>query len=431
MNFVEIIANEKKPKLTGGRRGSATLQNGNNAVSSNLVPVSHLPPSAGSLASVMSNLKPKALKSVLQHPSEHQAEFNKLLKNAPPAPTPIAGGKRRGRPKKGGAIVVNPDGTTKGVGSDDPNFWSRMPKKGGAYLGPDGKVHTPKNGLIGATKGGKMSKLVPRHGHGANTQIGTNYQLGQFGGAIQPIGNTASTLSPVLSIGSVGAGRKCAGKRPKGKNLKKLIDIMVKARNHLHGDGFWGDAWDSVKGIAQGLYHEFGPQIFEASKETLLDALKEGAKHYITGGKMDGGDFWGDVWNGVKAFGTMLWDVLKEVLNSEIVKEIQHEILKMGLTAAKEYAGAYLAGTTGAGFTPPPGMKPIGSDPRTWSPIWGAHPYRMPDDDYKFKGGKRKQAPHSGEKPKSKRGAIVSKIMKEKGLSLPMASKYVKEHGLY
>jgi hypothetical protein len=29
------------------------------------------------------------------------------------------------------------------------------------------------------------------------------------------------------------------------------------------------------------------------------------------------------------------------------------------------------------------------------------------------------------------RGAIVSKIMKEHGLSLPMASKYVKEHGLY
>ena len=32
---------------------------------------------------------------------------------------------------------------------------------------------------------------------------------------------------------------------------------------------------------------------------------------------------------------------------------------------------------------------------------------------------------------KSDRGAIVSKIMREKGLSLPQASKYVKEHGLY
>jgi hypothetical protein len=35
-----------------------------------------------------------------------------------------------------------------------------------------------------------------------------------------------------------------------------------------------------------------------------------------------------------------------------------------------------------------------------------------------------------GKKP-SARGAIVKRIMKEKNLSLPMASKYVKEHGLY
>lgn len=42
--------------------------------------------------------------------------------------------------------------------------------------------------------------------------------------------------------------------------------------------------------------------------------------------------------------------------------------------------------------------------------------------------GRKKSA--SPRKP-SERGAIVSKIMKEKGLSLPQASKYVKEHGLY
>jgi hypothetical protein len=35
-----------------------------------------------------------------------------------------------------------------------------------------------------------------------------------------------------------------------------------------------------------------------------------------------------------------------------------------------------------------------------------------------------------GKKP-SARGAIVRKVMKEQGLSLPQASKYVKEHGLY
>jgi hypothetical protein len=38
---------------------------------------------------------------------------------------------------------------------------------------------------------------------------------------------------------------------------------------------------------------------------------------------------------------------------------------------------------------------------------------------------------NKGGKKSSARGAIVKKVMREKGLSLPQASKYVKEHGLY
>jgi hypothetical protein len=36
-----------------------------------------------------------------------------------------------------------------------------------------------------------------------------------------------------------------------------------------------------------------------------------------------------------------------------------------------------------------------------------------------------------GKRAPSARGAIVKKVMAEHGLSLPQASKYVKEHGLY
>jgi hypothetical protein len=49
----------------------------------------------------------------------------------------------------------------------------------------------------------------------------------------------------------------------------------------------------------------------------------------------------------------------------------------------------------------------------------GSYP---PDLSTVYKGGKR---------GKGARAEIVKKVMKEKGLSLPMASKYVKEHGLY
>jgi hypothetical protein len=47
------------------------------------------------------------------------------------------------------------------------------------------------------------------------------------------------------------------------------------------------------------------------------------------------------------------------------------------------------------------------------------------------KGGRKPSAPPSGKKRVSARGAIVSKIMKAKGLNLPQASKYVKENNLY
>jgi len=47
-----------------------------------------------------------------------------------------------------------------------------------------------------------------------------------------------------------------------------------------------------------------------------------------------------------------------------------------------------------------------------------------------FKGG-RKQLPQSGIKRVSARGAIVAEVMKQHGLSLPQASSFVKQHGLY
>jgi hypothetical protein len=47
-----------------------------------------------------------------------------------------------------------------------------------------------------------------------------------------------------------------------------------------------------------------------------------------------------------------------------------------------------------------------------------------------FKGG-RKQLPQSGAKRVSARGAIVAEVMKKHGLSLPQASSYVKQNGLY
>jgi hypothetical protein len=452
MNFVEII--DKQPRLSGGRRGNANLQPGGTNVNSSLVPISQLPASAGSLADVMATLKPKKAK------------------------------------KSAGAVPQAEDMS-----------WKRI--------------------------AGKMSSLIPPHGHGASTQIGTNYKLGQFGGSMtQPIGNLAPTLSPALSVGSVGAGRAKKGGLPKGKNIVNFLKTMVKAKKQMSGSGFLEDAWKEVKNVVIGLYHEFGPQIFNEINH-LKDAILQGAGRYIKG--MEGGDFWSDVWDGLKSVGRTIFNSLKDLLNSDFFKEIEHELLQAGLEIGKDALagwlwGAGMPGGDGHGvrtiggtmiFDPKSGkyidvnnritpkmpgnqnkpkygyggdmdmpdmpvykmkggksIKPIGSDPKTWTPsnlpvpgkIPGSDPStyspiinnnvpgNKPDDFIKLiddaikkgkitkeqgemmkrnrlnlDGGKKQ----SGVKRTNARGAIVSKIMKEKGLSLPMASKYVKEHGLY
>jgi hypothetical protein len=499
---------------------------GTNAYNSNLVPVSKLPPSAGSLASVMASLKKGRGRKkgsgliddqiVLKNPENNLKRYAELVNQSPDAPIPQEivdaeneyeskkGGKRkRGRPKKGGAVPK----------AEDMELSGRI--------------------------GGKMSKLVPRHGHGANTQIGTNYQLGQFGGAIQPIGNTASTLSPVLSKGSVGAGRKCGG-----KHLMKLVRLMVKGRNHLHGDGLTGDALNRIMMLVKKLYVEFGDKIGD---DKFLDYLKKEAEDYITGRYEGGGMPLISV--GTKtmlaslfSIGKSLFTQLVKALGPELIREITKEIAKKGIGLAVDYAeqklgivkkpdgdiqvknptpatgsgmpganghgvrkigggivkmgssplemeiqhyfdthpngnfvefdyfleslipkygadaihffekmfakkfgntGSGMPGANGHGVRKMKSKKLIGSDPSTYTPKAGGYTpihriVETKDGGYtpihrivETKDGGRKQLPHSGEKRNKARGAIVSEVMKKHHLSLPMASKYVKEHGLY
>ena len=83
-------------------------------------------------------------------------------------------------------------------------------------------------------------------------------------------------------------------------------------------------------------------------------------------------------------------------------------------------------------YYPPPAtggvLKRKGGATISLEPVGGAMDgeYRsgLSADTARRVGGRKKRAP-------SARGAIVSKVMREKGLSLPQASKYVKDNGLY
>jgi hypothetical protein len=77
----------------------------------------------------------------------------------------------------------------------------------------------------------------------------------------------------------------------------------------------------------------------------------------------------------------------------------------------------------------PPRRKPSGPN----MPVPPEYDIVPPSEEYaSFSNNKRQVGGAScgGKKP-SARGAIVKKVMREQGLSLPQASKYVKEHGLY
>lgn len=408
MEFVEINAN-RKPKLSGGRRGSSTLLPGGTQVSNNLVPVSQLPASAGALGNTFKDI------------------YNERIARDPSNTTGVR------------AIVMR--------------------------------------------KGGKMSKSIPQHGHGANTQIGTNYKLSQFGGSMaEPIGNTASTLSPALSIGSVGAGRKKASKKggkvfdnlmkthkgaymlpykqqppprsrmptqeelrngwdalppdalppnitgagrklpkPKGKDLKKLIKYMADTKANLHGmksgGGWFQSAMNVVKKIGKELLDKHGEAILDKGKDLLLEQLNKKANEYIGAGLMDGGSHSNEVVN-----------KLSTLVNPRVAKQLGDELLSGGGWFDKIIEG----------------IKRVGHDVAKPFEIVGVNPWDLGYDlghevigpalKKAIKGGKMEEGERkiggAAKKP-SARGAIVSRIMKEKHLSLPMASKYVKEHGLY
>jgi hypothetical protein len=81
----------------------------------------------------------------------------------------------------------------------------------------------------------------------------------------------------------------------------------------------------------------------------------------------------------------------------------------------------------------PPGWKPAHMYGGFWDPVGDWNNYVnssvQPLKLGSVIAGKIKQP--SGGRKTSARGAIVKKVMAEHGLSLPQASKYVKEHGLY
>ena len=224
------------------------------------------------------------------------------------------------------------------------------------------------------------------------------------------------------------------------------------------GDGFPADT--EIKGAARySLERKVGGAKFDlgkslksvgkvlkpVAKEVGKEALKEGIKMAVSSG---GAKF--DLGKTVKSVGKVLKPVRKAV--APIAKEVGKELLKEGIKeskkALKEYikSGASSAATEGGVMKKPRGRprKVLGADPKTFTPehlmVDGGALIKNAPKEFKSSVYPKGLASYNaqlpiasrgaGRKP-SARGAIVKEVMKKHGFTLPEASKFVKEKGLY
>jgi len=122
--------------------------------------------------------------------------------------------------------------------------------------------------------------------------------------------------------------------------------------------------------------------------------------------KMSGGGFWGDVWNGVKKVGRAVVAPAGNALGAMV-----------GMPMAGTFAdqGLKLAGLGRSG----------GNDSESDEECMNGGGYANPSSE------RRQPLSAHGGRGRSARAEIVKKVMREKGLSMIEASKYVKAHGLY
>jgi hypothetical protein len=196
--------------------------------------------------------------------------------------------------------------------------------------------------------------------------------------------------------------------------------------------------------------HGIAPK--EIMNEIIMSHATPMAVPSITGGKRrgrprkTGGAWYDDIWSGVKAVGNELAPVVKDVGKDLLVSGIKGLASGAGKRRGRPPKKALEGGYSIQDFG-----RDLGSVAKEVAPI--AIPLMMGlgrkkgarskthkgELDYTTKKGdvvyheqghdvKKSTKPYDG---RAKRGEIVKKVMKEHGLSLAQASKYVKEHKLY
>jgi len=151
------------------------------------------------------------------------------------------------------------------------------------------------------------------------------------------------------------------------------------------------------RAMASGKAYKHDKKWWVGGREMSEDDMR---KHTLSGG-----GFWGDLWNGVKSVGRAIVAPAGNVLGAMVGMPMAGTLADQGLKLA------------GLG-KPRGGAMSGGYDSES-------------DDDSKSSKSDMKGGRKGASDGRSRRNAIVRKVMAEKGLKMIEASKYVKEHGLY
>lgn len=149
-----------------------------------------------------------------------------------------------------------------------------------------------------------------------------------------------------------------------------------------------------------------------ASKPTQSDVAGEIAQA-LTGKGMSGG--------------AINWDKVKKVA-TPILKKAISKGLDVGAPALGAAVGTAIGGPGGASIGGMVGK--LGRELIKETTGYGRKPKQSKDVGV-YHGGAKPKAKPKAQGGRNKRNEIVKKVMREKGMSLPQASKYVKEHNLY
>lgn len=201
------------------------------------------------------------------------------------------------------------------------------------------------------------------------------------GGFISDLGiPIVSNLAGMIGLGVTGG-------RAVGAGTKKG-EMRMTARRAYEGGMMSGGA-PSVAGGGEGMYTE---RQLNGLARAIGSGKPLGRTHSKMVNSIQGAGFWDDFKSGFMS-------VVKPVAS----------IAKPFLSMAGPYGAAGAAGLSALGLG-----KMGDSDS---------------EDEVEVVGGRRTRAKAGPNDARRRRGAMVSKLMKEKGMSLGEASKYIKEHG--